>query len=142
MTSAEHQLEAFLGDRSAAIWDKDVDRLLSLYAPDIVYFDLVPPLQYRGIDALRGRFLDWFSRFEGPIRQELAELDIWLNGNIAGASMLIHAGGTPTGGEEVDYWVRVTNCFRRSGERWEIVHEHVSLPVDLQSRTAAMDLAP
>ena len=55
---------------------KDIDRLMSLYSPDIVYFDLVPPLQYVGADALRERFLDWFDSFEGPIGQEITDLNV------------------------------------------------------------------
>ena len=49
---------------------------MSLYSPDIVYFDLVPPLHYVGADALRQRFLDWFDSFEGPIGQETSGLNV------------------------------------------------------------------
>lgn len=62
------------------------------------------------------------------------------SGDLAAAYMLIHAHGTLATGREVDYWVRVTNTFQRSNQRCLITHEHVSLPVDLQSGSAAMDL--
>ena len=55
---------------------KDIERLMSLYSPDIVYFDLVPPLRYVGSAALRRRFLDWFEGFEGPIGQEISDLNV------------------------------------------------------------------
>jgi hypothetical protein len=32
---------------------KDLEGTLSIYAPDIVSFDLVPPLHYEGMDAKR-----------------------------------------------------------------------------------------
>ena len=56
--------------------------------------------------------------------------------------MLIHSTGTLATGNEVDYWVRTTNAFRRVDGNWLITHEHVSLPVDLRTRTAVMDLVP
>jgi ketosteroid isomerase-like protein len=64
------------------------------------------------------------------------------NGDLAAAHMLIRASGTLKSGQEVDYWVRTTNCCQRSSQTWLITHEHVSLPVDMKSRSAVMDLVP
>ena len=142
MISAESEIRALLEGRSEAMRDRDIDRLMSLYSPDIVYFDLVPPLRYAGSDALRSRFLDWFGRWASPIGQELGDLAIRASGDIAAAHMLIRANGTLKTGQKVDYWVRVTNCCQRSKPRWLFTHEHVSLPVDVASGSAAVDLMP
>ncbi|RWM76559.1 MAG: DUF4440 domain-containing protein [Mesorhizobium sp.] len=142
MTSAETQIRALLDSRSAAMGDKDIEWVMSLYSPDIVYFDLVPPLQYAGSSALRERFSDWFGRWTGPIGQELGDLKVIAGDTVAAAWMLIRASGTLKTGQDVDYWVRVSNGFQRSGDSWFITHEHVSLPVNMQTRTAVMDLAP
>jgi ketosteroid isomerase-like protein len=56
--------------------------------------------------------------------------------------MLIRASGTLKDGREVGYWVRATICCERSNNTWLITHEHVSLPFDFESGTAAMDLVP
>jgi len=56
--------------------------------------------------------------------------------------MLIRASGTPKNGQEVGFWVRATDGCRRSNDEWLITHEHISLPVDPMSRSAAMDLSP
>jgi ketosteroid isomerase-like protein len=128
--------------RSEAIGRKDIDRLMSLYSLDIVYFDLVPPLQYVGVDALRGRFLDMFDRYNGSIGQEIRELKILASGDVAAAHMLIRASGTLKNGNEVAYWVRATDCCRRSNQTWLITHEHISLPVHFPGGSAAMDLVP
>src|SRR5688572_4320607 len=66
MASIESELSALFDRRSEAMRMKDIDRLMSLFAPDIVYFDLVPPLQYAGSAALRERFLHWFEGWDGP----------------------------------------------------------------------------
>jgi hypothetical protein len=57
MASTQSEVRALLESWSEAIRIKDIDRLMSLYSPDIVYFDLVPPLQYSGSAAVRGEFL-------------------------------------------------------------------------------------
>lgn len=142
MASTQSQIQALLDSRSEAVWTKDIDRLMSFYSADIVYFDLVPGLRYTGSAALRPRFLEWFDGYEGPIGQEIRDLNISASGGIAVASMLIRAGGTLKDGREVGFWVRATSCCERSDQGWSITHEHVSLPVDVGSGSAAMDLVP
>ena len=140
MTQSE--LRALLDSRSEAIRIKDLDRLMSHYSPDIIYYDVVPPLQYAGSEALRGRFLEWFEGYKGGIGQEIRDLNIVVSGDIAVAFMLIRSGGTLKNGQEVSVWVRATSCFQRSNHTWLITHEHVSLPVDIRSGRVAMDLVP
>lgn len=141
MTTPRSEIEAFLASRSEAMRSKDLDRLMSFYAPDVTYFDIVPPLRYVGAAALRGRFSHWFDGFDGPITQEIHDLTITAGGDVAATSMLIRAGGTVKNGPEVRRWVRATSTCQRSGHGWWITHEHVSLPVDLQSGTV-VDLEP
>lgn len=142
MASTESEISALVDSRSEAIRRKDLDRLVSFYAPDVRYFDVVPPLQYVGSDALRGRFTHWFDGWEGGIRQDVHDLEVLVSGDIAVTSMLIRSGGTLEGGQEVTLWVRATSTFHRSDGTWLITHEHVSLPADLQSGRAATDLTP
>jgi ketosteroid isomerase-like protein len=142
MEDAMTSVAVLLDRRSEAAWTKDLDRLMSFYSDDVVYFDVVPPLQYAGSDALRGRFRHWFDGFEGPIGQEIRDLRVSESGDVAVAHMLIRASGTRKGGIEVGFWVRATSCVRRSNGTWLITHEHVSLPVDIQSRSAVVDLVP
>jgi ketosteroid isomerase-like protein len=39
----ESEIRTLIESRSEAIRMKDIDRLMSLYSPGIVYFDAVPP---------------------------------------------------------------------------------------------------
>jgi ketosteroid isomerase-like protein len=145
MASIQSEVRALLESWSEAARIKDIDRLMSLYSPDIVYFDVVPGLQYTGSAAVRGNFLRWFDGFKSSIGQEirgLNSLNILASGDIAVAYMLIRASGTLKDGREVGYWVRATVCCQRSDHRWLITHEHISLPVDFESGSAAMDLVP
>ena len=40
------------------------------------------------------------------------------------------------------FWLRVTQIYRKSGGRWRVVHEHVSVPTNLETGKAALDLTP
>ena len=142
MASTESELRAFLESRSEAIRTKSIDRLMSFYSPEIVYFDIVPPLQYVGSRALRSRFLEWFDAYEGSIRQEIHDVTVSAGADVAATSMLIRSGGGLKTGHEVDLWVRATSCCRYADGRWSITHEHISVPVDLRSGRAILDLAP
>jgi uncharacterized protein (TIGR02246 family) len=143
MATSEGEVRALIDARSEAMRAKDIERVMALYADDVVYFDLVPPLRYSGADALRARFLDWFARWQGPIGQQTEELSVAGDEHVAAAHMLIRAHGTLRDGREVDYFVRVSNtCARPPGGGWLFTHEHVSLPVDMATGTAVMDLTP
>ena len=142
MTSPQSEVSALLDRWSEAIRAKDIERLMALYAPDIVYFDVVPPLHYTGHAALRRNFLRWFETYTGAIGQEIHDVRILASGNIAVAHLLIRASGTLKNGQEVRYWVRATVCCQRADQQWVITHEHISLPVDFESGGAAMDLVP
>jgi ketosteroid isomerase-like protein len=142
MAATEADVKALLDRRSEAIRTKDVERLMALYSPDVVYFDLVPPLRYSGSAALRRRFSDWFERWKSAIGQEARDVNTMASGDVATAHMLLRTSGTLKTGQEVGYWVRVSNFCRRSNDRWLFTHEHVSLPVDIKSGRAVMDLAP
>ena len=34
-------------------------------------------------------------------------------------------------------WCRTTLCFRKKRHQWEIVHQHISMPVEMQPGQAA-----
>jgi ketosteroid isomerase-like protein len=142
MGSTRSEIGALYESQFDAIHAKDLDRLMSCYSPDIVYFDVVPPLRYAGSAALRGRFSDWFDGFRGPIDMDVRDLSISTSGDIAVAHWLSRARGTLTSGREVGSWVRASSCCQRSTHDWLITHEHISLPVDPASGRAAADLAP
>ncbi|MEV3927278.1 YybH family protein [Actinomadura coerulea] len=130
MTSNDSEIRALLATRVDACQAKDIDRLMSLYSSDIVYYDVVPPLQFRGLDEVRSNFLRWFDEYDSPIDLETHELNIAMREDVAFVHMLHLDSGTrkdslPQG----SVWLRSTVCCRRSSGKWMITHEHISLPV-------------
>ena len=142
MTSTHSEVRALLDRWSEAIRRKDIEQLMTLYSPDIVYFDVVPPLHYTESAALRKNFLRWFAAWQSAISGDIRDLHIVASGDLAVAHLLHHTSGTLKTGREVGYWVRATVCCQRANDRWLITHEHISLPVDVASGSAVMDLVP
>ena len=142
MTSSKTEVRALFDSKFAAIRAKDIDQLMSFYSSDIVYFDVVPPLQFVGPAALRDRFLTWFDGFAGSIDMEARQFNVLATGDVAVAHWLSRASGTLKNGREVGSWVRATSCCQRADHGWLITHEHISLPVNVESGSAATDLVP
>jgi uncharacterized protein (TIGR02246 family) len=142
MASTESEVKALFDNQFEAMRTKNIDRLMSLYSPDVVYFDVVPPLQYVGAAALRGRFLQWFDGWKSAISMEMRDLRILSSGDLAVAHWLSRASGALTNGHDAGSWVRATSCCRRLDHKWLITHEHISWPVDAKSGAAVTDLVP
>jgi ketosteroid isomerase-like protein len=116
---------------------------MSLYSPDSIYFDVVPPLQFAGSAAIRSNFLRWFDEYEGPIGLKTSNLSIAVSRDLAFAHMLHLDSGKRKNGVDAAIWLRSTVCCRRIDDKWLITHEHISLPIDWgKSGMAVMDLAP
>ncbi|WP_280426561.1 YybH family protein [Nocardia carnea] len=129
MTSKEPEIRALLANRADAQRSKDIDRLMTFYSPDIVYYDAVAPLRFTGTDEVRNNFVRWFDGYDGPIGLETHDLTIVTNEDVAFANMLHLDSGKHRGGIELSIWVRETVCLRYSNDKWTITHEHISLPI-------------
>ena len=136
MTSNDSEVRALLESRVDASQAKDIDRLMSLYSPDIIYYDALPPLQFAGTEEVRRNFVRWFDEYDGPIGLETHGLTIATSGDVAFAHMLNLDSGTRKNGINSAIWVRSTVCCRRSGGKWLIMHEHVSLPINPETLQA------
>ncbi|MEO8017448.1 MAG: nuclear transport factor 2 family protein [Pseudomonadota bacterium] len=111
-----------------ALRNKDIDALMTHYAPDIVVYDLRPPLAVQSADTYRKNFERWFASMQGPIQYDISDLRISMSDSHAFCHCLGHVQGTMSGGEKTDYWVRVTTCFQKANGQWLVGHEHVSMP--------------
>ena len=129
-------------DCAKAIGAKDIDRVMSLYAPNIVSFDLNPPLGYAGIDNKRRAWEKFFATYTGPVAYEVRDLSLTTDGELAFVHSLNHVSGTLASGHTTDLWVRWTACFRRIDGVWLVVHDHVSVPADLEHGRAVLNLKP
>lgn len=66
-----------------ALRAKDLDGIVSIYAPDLVAFDLVPPLHYVGAETYRTHWQEGFSLLQGPFGYEIRDLSITVSDDVA-----------------------------------------------------------
>jgi ketosteroid isomerase-like protein len=76
----------------------------------------------------------------GPIDYEIHDLRITQSGDVAFCHSLSHVRGTRAKGEKADYWVRVTVGFQKRNGEWLMTHDHVSMPLDMQTQKAVSEL--
>jgi ketosteroid isomerase-like protein len=137
------QIRERLDSWANAVRAKDVEAVMSHYAPDILSFDLAPPLKYSGADACQKNWAAWFPTFQGPVDYESSELSIVSCHDVAYCHSLNRIRGTRTDGEQTDVWVRATVGFRNIDGRWMIAHEHYSVPFYMEPPyKASLDLKP
>jgi len=125
-----------------ALRARDIDGVMSLYTSDIVSFDVGPPLRYSGSDHKRRAWQQFFAAFTGPIAYDFHEVDVKMQGELAVVHSLNHVTGTLGSGQVANLWVRWTACLRRIDDVWLIVHDHVSVPADVEHGRAVLNLAP
>lgn len=141
-TPDEAEIRGIIEERVRAVGAKDIGGLLAHHAPDVLTFDVLDPLQYYGADGVRERAGKWLSSYEGPVGYEVRGLSVEAGGGVAYCRYLYRVSGTLKGGGEVDMWVRATVCLRKADGRWLIVHEHQSVPFDVETGKASLNLKP
>jgi ketosteroid isomerase-like protein len=134
-----------LEDRFAAgVTAKDVDALMKVYAPgeNLFVFDVVPPRDYAGFDAYKKDWQTFIGSLKGPLKFTISDLAIHSDGTLAYSHSIQHMAGTDTKNKPFDLTVRVTDVYRKNPEGWRIVQEHVSVPVDLDTKKPDLTSAP
>jgi len=128
LLGVEGEVYARVYSLAEAIRDKSVSRVMEHYSPDVLVFDLQPPLEVRGATAYRKKFDRWFGSMSGRIAYEISNVHVSADDTNAFSHYLSHVTGARAGGGRVDYWVRVTSAWRKVHGEWVVAHEHISLP--------------
>ena len=133
-----HRIE----DWVKAIRARDLDGVVSLYASNVVSFDIVPPLRYIGTTNKRQAWQEAFAAYAGLMGYEVRDLSVTVQGELAFVHSLNRVSGTLTSGHTSDMWLRWAACFRLIDGVWLVVHDHASVPADLQHGHAILNLTP
>ena len=141
-SAEEVAIRAELESIIEAVRAKDVNAFLAHCSPEIVVYDLLPPLEHEGVEAVRKSWKSAFQDFVGRADYEVRDLDITVNDDVAFCRSLNRFGGTTRDGKLVNHWLRSTIAFRKIQGLWKIVHQHVSVPIDMQTGMAMTGLEP
>ena len=140
--NSQTQIQNLIDSYRQAVINKDVEKVMALYADDIVSFDAVKALQFKGKPAYRAHWQECMEMCPGPHIFEFHEITIEPSQEIAFAHWLAHCGGTNEKGETQACWMRVSQCYRQDAGLWQIVHEHWSAPFEMQSGATLFNLEP
>ncbi|WP_141581806.1 nuclear transport factor 2 family protein [Actinomadura sp. WMMA1423] len=121
---------------------KDLKALEEVYAGDVVSFDVEPPLQHVGRAAKLKNWTNVFTFFQ-DVSYEIRDLTLTVGDEVAFGHGFGRLSGTLGNGTATSgMWVRATLCFRKTGGTWLIAHDQASVPMDVSSGTAVVDLTP
>lgn len=122
---------------------RDLETIMACYAPDVLAFDAIAALQFRGVEAYRKHWETCLGYMpEGDFIMEAHDLEVAVEGDLAFAHYLSRCGCRDEQGNEQAGWMRATVCCRRLAQGWRIAHEHYSAPFDPESGKALLELLP
>jgi ketosteroid isomerase-like protein len=139
---AEALIRQRVEDYANAISAKNIDGAMSFFAPNLVSFDIaIKTLRYVGADNKRRAWETVFATYRS-ISYEIRDLNVTTHGDLAFVHAVNHVNGTLANGHSTDMWVRWTACLRQIDGVWLVVHDHVSVPADLEHGQAVLNLTP
>lgn len=145
MTSGITKVQDVLENYKSAVYEKDVEKLLSTYAEDVHIYDCWGNWESKGISLWKESVTEWFNglKEEGYLlKVDFNDVSIQENTNIA----FVHCAVTFAAfkGNTEDTHRKMTNRFtfglKKVNDSWLIAHEHSSLPIDMQSGKGMFDL--
>ncbi len=141
-THDEAQIRQLIADVATAICAKDLDQIMAHYACDVIFFDVKPPFQTRGADAFRRTLEACLPYFPDSFGTETRDLSVIVSDELALAHWLWRFTGKDKDHPAMQTWMRDTLGCRRTQGRWQIVHEHCSLPFNSETSQAVFTLEP
>lgn len=141
--AADHvSIEQTLNRWSQAVSDKDLPRISEHYSSDVLAFDAVGQLQFKGRDAYMAHWQACMATCPGPTLFDMQQLHVELGQDLGFGHFLCHCGGTNEQGEMQSSWLRVSQGYRKQNGQWLIAHEHFSIPFDMLTGQTAFNLQP
>jgi ketosteroid isomerase-like protein len=113
----------------------NVDKIMEYFydGPEMLQFDLMTPREFAG-PAFRKHFAELSVQYNGVV--EIIDMRVRADDRLAFVSNLQHTYGKDPGGKPFDMTFRVTDCLIKVAGKWKILHEHVSLPIDMATGEA------
>ena len=126
----EIRIKALLDAWADAVRRHDLPAILAHHEPDMVMFDLPPPLQCKGIEAYKETWGLLFRYHKPGTAFDIQELAITAGQDVAFALAIMRCG--PESSSDPDdrdgFLFRLTVCLRKVDGYWRIAHEHHSVP--------------
>lgn len=140
LSTDEEQIREFASNFTEAICNGNLDEIMSFYADDVVAYDIAPPLQIIGKEAYRKAWSMYTSNTKFPAQQEMTDISIECSGNSAFFRGLIRMSCQSLSGKQIHLRMRNTAYLKKIDSKWLIVHEHLSIPIDMNTEKPLWNL--
>ncbi|SDE97893.1 Ketosteroid isomerase homolog [Bradyrhizobium brasilense] len=121
--TAETEIRTLIDAWTDAVRRQDYPGIFAHHDPDIVMFDVPPPLQSRGLDEYRKTW-DLFFRYHRPSYAfDIEEITITAGDDVAFAVAVMRCGPP-----DATFQFRLTIGLRKVAGEWRVIHEHHSVP--------------
>ncbi|MFI8684583.1 YybH family protein [Rossellomorea sp. NPDC077527] len=131
--NVQHVLDQY----SSSIQERDIERFLSIYDSEVHIYDCWGQWESKGIAAWQENVTEWFIGLKAD--EEILEVDfqdvmIEETSDLAFAHCAVtFAAHKESDGEKLRQITnRFTFCMKKVEDTWLIVHEHSSLPINMQ----------
>jgi len=131
---------ALLESYRDAVYAKDVEAFVAIFADDVRVFDMWGTWSHDGIDSWREMAVGWFGSLgDELVRVEFDDVRTTVGDDTAVLSAFVTFAGLSADGAELRSMNnRLTWGLRKTGGTWKVVHEHTSAPFEMA--TGKVDL--
>lgn len=137
MSTEESEIRAVYAATAKAVSEQSPAGAMAGYADDVLVYDISPPLRVTGKDHNIKTYETFFAATKGPYWVKFQDLKVKVfdpkNAYVTG---YLEQGFTMNTGEKVSQRIRLTDVLEKRNGKWQIVHEHISAPVDMETGKA------
>jgi ketosteroid isomerase-like protein len=136
--NAPADVAAITSLETALATETSMDKLIGHYAPDATVLDIYAPGIYKGRDQIYAGLAPQMAAVK-TMAHKMAEMNIASDGKFACAAMQIEFDIALKDGKSLSVSVRQLDAFKKTGNDWKIVQQHISLPIDGKTGMAVLD---
>jgi ketosteroid isomerase-like protein len=111
-----------------AVRTRNLDGILANHSPEMLMFDVPPPVQSKGIEAYKKTWDLFFSWSQDSGVYDITEMNITAGNDVAFVTALMRCAGTEANGNKTELEFRLTIGLRKIVGQWTVMHEHHSIP--------------
>jgi uncharacterized protein (TIGR02246 family) len=136
----EAAIRAALNDITAAYQVRDANRAMASYAPNVLVFDLPPPLEQVGKAGNLKTTQVVMEYSTGPMIFAYRDVNVTIfDPEYAYSTAIVALAWKMKTGSAVNLLDRTTDVWQKIDGKWLIIHEHNSVPVDMVTGKAVFN---
>jgi ketosteroid isomerase-like protein len=102
-TTGEAAIRDLVKNCAKAVRTRNLDGVLANHSPDILMFDVPPPIQSKGIEAYKKTWDLFFSWFQDSGLFDIGEMNITAGSDVAFVTALMRCAGTEANGRKLSW---------------------------------------